>query len=76
MGLDRMYWDDSMIVKAMDEAMLKYKVLYPSISTHLLILFSKYQKSAVLIRQSWFVLSFFELFDLWVTSDQMLPFFR
>lgn len=29
-----MYWDDSMIVKAMDEAMLKYKVIllffYPS----------------------------------------------
>ncbi|CAK9321473.1 unnamed protein product [Citrullus colocynthis] len=28
MGLDGMYWDDSMIVKAMDEAMLKYKIMH------------------------------------------------
>ncbi|KAG7015770.1 hypothetical protein SDJN02_23408, partial [Cucurbita argyrosperma subsp. argyrosperma] len=28
MELDRVYWDDSMIVKAMDEAMLKYKTMH------------------------------------------------
>ncbi|XP_050942370.1 uncharacterized protein LOC103490751 isoform X2 [Cucumis melo] len=28
MGLDKMYWDNSMIVKAMDEAMLKYKIMH------------------------------------------------
>ncbi|KGN55721.1 uncharacterized protein LOC101203762 isoform X2 [Cucumis sativus] len=28
MGLDKMYWDDSMIVKAMDEAMWKYKIMH------------------------------------------------